>query len=92
MKYICKILFGMMTMLTSVLCMQAQEAPTAGWMNKIQKSIVSLNSYDKDMNLLHSGTAFYISSDGVAVADYNLLRDAYSAVVVDQSGARWLED
>lgn len=86
MKHICKILFCMMTMLTSVLYMQAQEAPTAGWMNKIQKSIVSLNSYDKDMNLLHSGTAFYISSDGVAVADYNLLRDAYSAVVVDQSG------
>lgn len=87
MKYLCnKILLCFFALLIVLPYAKAQETPTAGWTSKALKSIVSLNAYDKEMNLLHSGTAFYISSDGVAVADYDVLRDAYSAIVIDQSG------
>ena len=68
----------------SVVCAWAQSAPK--WTKKVQKSIVSVLAYGKDGKLLHSGTGFYIDANGTAVADYSILRDAYSASVVDASG------
>lgn len=73
----------------SMVAVLAQEAPAPGWTGKALKSIVSVNTYDKESNLLKSGTGFFVSSDGVAVADYDLFRDAYSASVVDQSGKKY---
>lgn len=64
----------------------AQEAPAPKWLSKVQKSIVSVISYDKDKKMIHEGVGYVISADGVAVADYSLFRDAYSAVAVDASG------
>ena len=53
---------------------------------KLQKAIVSLNTYDKNGDLLHSGTAFYIGANGEAVADYDLFKNAYKASVIDMAG------
>lgn len=67
----------------------AQEAPTQGWTSKALKSIVSVNTYDKENNLLHSGTGFYVSNTGNVIADYDIFREAYSASVIDQSGKKY---
>lgn len=58
------------------------------WGSKAMKSIVEVLTYDKDGNLKSQGTGFYISSDGMALADYALFKDAYSAVVVDVNGEK----
>lgn len=54
--------------------------------SKIQKAIVSLNTYDKNGDLLNSGTAFYIGTNGEAIADYTLFKNAYKASIIDMSG------
>ncbi len=66
----------------------AQEAAVPKWGSKVQKGIVSVVSYDKDGNPLKSGTGFYVTSDGVAIADYEIFYGAYSAVVEDMSGRK----
>lgn len=67
----------------------AQEAPTQGWTSKALKSIVSVNTYDKENNLLHSGTGFYANNTGSVIADYDIFREAYSASIIDQSGKKY---
>ena len=64
----------------------AQQAPLPKYASKVQKAIVQLNTFDKDGNVLHTGTAFYVGENGEALADYALMKDAYRAVVTDQSG------
>ena len=68
--------------------MQAQEAAAPKWGSKAMKAIVSVLTYDKEGNLMNSGTGFYINTEGVALADYNLFKGAYSAVVVDAKGEK----
>ncbi|MBO4564157.1 MAG: serine protease [Bacteroidaceae bacterium] len=68
--------------------MQAQEAAAPKWRSKAMKAIVSVLTYDKEGNLMNSGTGFYINTEGVALADYNLFKGAYSAVVVDAKGEK----
>lgn len=53
---------------------------------KLQKAIVSVNTYDKNGDLLNSGTAFYVGANGEAIADYSLFKNAYKATVIDMSG------
>ncbi|MBP5478801.1 MAG: hypothetical protein J6Y15_05510 [Bacteroidaceae bacterium] len=53
---------------------------------KIQKAIVSVNTYDKNGDLLNSGTAFYVGANGEAIADYSLFKNAYKATVIDMAG------
>lgn len=66
----------------------AQQAAAPKWVSKAQKSIVSVVTYDKEGNMMHSGTGFYIAANGIAVADYGLFNGAYSAVVVDMNGEK----
>lgn len=70
------------------LTLQAQEAAAPKWGSKAMKGIVEVLTYDKDSNLMKKGTGFYINTEGVALADYNLFKDAYSAVVVNTSGEK----
>lgn len=72
----------------TMLPLNAQEAGIPKWGNKVQKGIVSVLTYDKDNNLLKSGTGFYISNDGIGIADYSLFYNAYSAIVVDSKGVK----
>ena len=73
----------------SSLAQQRQEIAAPKWVAKAQKSIVSVLAYDQQQQLLHSGTGVYVSATGTVLADYALLRDAYSAVVVDMDGKQW---
>ena len=61
-----------------------QSAPK--WVAKTSKAIVSILTYDKNKELLHSGTGAFVSADGICVSDYAVWRDAYSASVIDQDG------
>jgi tetratricopeptide (TPR) repeat protein len=85
---IMKRIFFIALLAMSSLMLQAQEAAVPKWGSKAMKSIVEVLTYDKDGNLKSQGTGFYISSDGVALADYALFKDAYSAVVVDVNGEK----
>lgn len=53
---------------------------------KVKKSIFSVNTYDKQGNLLHQGTGFYTGVQGEAIANYKIFKDAYKAVVIDANG------
>lgn len=68
---------------------QRQEVAAPKWVAKVQKSIVSVLAYDQDASLLRSGTGVYVSTAGEVVADYELLRQACSAKVVDMDGRQW---
>lgn len=63
---------------------QQQSAPK--FASKVQKGIISVNTYDKKGDLLKSGTAFYISQTGDALADYTIFKGASKATVIDASG------
>lgn len=65
----------------------AQNAAAPSWAAKAQKAIVSVITYDKDNQMLHSGTGFFVAN-GEAVADYSLFKEAYSAVVVSMDGQK----
>ena len=67
-----------------------QESASPKWVSKVQKnSIVSVVTYDKEKNILHSGTAFFINESGVAIADLSVFRDAWSGVVIDMGGKKY---
>lgn len=53
---------------------------------KVKKGIVSVNTYDKQGDLLHQGMGFYVGANGEAVADYRVFKGAYKATVIDASG------
>ena len=68
----------------------AQEPLAPKWVGKVQKkSIVEVYTYDKDKQLKSQGTGFFVTADGVCVADYGLFKDAYSAVVTDVKGNKY---
>ncbi len=54
--------------------------------SKVKKGIFSVNTYDKNGNLLRQGKGFYVGDNGEAVADYRLFKNAYKAVAVDAAG------
>ncbi len=54
--------------------------------SKVGKGIVSLNTYDRQGNLLHQGIAFYVGVNGEAIADYRIFKNAHQASVIDSSG------
>lgn len=67
----------------------AQEAPAPKWLQKGQKSVMSVISYDKDKVMIHEGVGYVISPDGILIGDYGIFMDAYSAVAVDNSGKKY---
>ncbi len=77
-------------LMLSCMIVSAQEPAAPKWVGKVQKnSIFSVLTYDKDKNLMHTGTGFYVGEGGVAVADYRLFKDAYSAVACDMKGKKY---
>lgn len=65
----------------------AQKPPK--WASKVAKGIVSVMTYDATDNLLHSGTGFFMNTQGEAIADYSVFDGASKAVVVDESGKKY---
>lgn len=66
---------------------QLQPAPKSA--GKAQKAILSLNTYDKNGDLMKSGVAFFIGQNGEAMADYSFFKGASKAIVIDMSGKQY---
>ena len=75
---------SILTLLMCLMCLMASAQPK--FASKVSKGIVSLNTYDRQGNLLHQGIAVFVGADGEAVADYRLFKNAYHASVIDTSG------
>ena len=75
--------------MTLAMTMSGQEAPAPKWLSKAQKSIVSVITYDQNREKLNEGCGFVVSTDGALISTYSTFKDAYSAVVVDASGAKY---
>ncbi|MBQ0023150.1 MAG: hypothetical protein KBT29_07920 [Prevotellaceae bacterium] len=56
---------------------------------KVQKGIFSINTYDKQNNLIHQGTGFYVGQNGEAVASYAVFKNAAKATVIDAAGKQY---
>lgn len=56
------------------------------FISKVQKGIFSINSYDKQGNLLRQGVGFYVGANGEAIASYNVFKNAHKATVIDSNG------
>ncbi|NLV53384.1 MAG: hypothetical protein GXY64_09010 [Bacteroidales bacterium] len=75
------------TILTFIMCLATLIGNAQPkFLNKVQKSIVSLNTYDRQGNLLHQGMAFFTGENGEGVADYRTFKGAHKAVVIDDKG------
>lgn len=66
-----------------------QEGAAPKWAAKMQKSLVSVLSYDANNELLRRGTGIYVDDRGTVVAPYSLLKGAYAAQVVDMGGRQY---
>lgn len=78
-----KITISIIAIISAISTVNAQSFKALG---KVQKAIISVNTYDKNGDLLKSGTAFYIDKNGDAIADYSLFKGAYKATVIDMAG------
>lgn len=72
---------------TLLLCLTAlTSSAQPKFASKVSKGIVSLNTYDRQGNLLRQGTAFFVGANGEAIADFRLFKNAYQASIIDASG------
>ncbi|MBQ8675511.1 MAG: hypothetical protein IJ139_04110 [Bacteroidaceae bacterium] len=83
-----KLLLLLIIAYQSITPLHAQEAAAPNWAAKAQKSLLAVSTYDQEGKQLGSGTAFFISADGDAIADYTLFKGASSAIVTDASGQK----
>ena len=65
-----------------------QAVSAQNWINQAKKAVLSIITYDKDGNILNNGNGFYINSDGTAIADYKLFKNAQTAAVIDADGQK----
>ena len=65
----------------------AAQAPK--WQKKARKAQVSLITYDASGLMLHATAGVFVSTDGVALADYKSFQGAARAVAFDESGREW---
>ena len=56
---------------------------------KLNKSVVSVVTYDKNGNLLHTGNGFFIDNNGCALSEYSLFDNAARAEIIDSKGEKW---
>ena len=68
----------------SLLVFSQKNAPK--WADKARKSVITVTTYGKDGNKLSSGTAFYVSESGEALAAYDLFKGAEKAIIQDIDG------
>lgn len=71
-----------------VLTLQYGFAQNLKWVDKARRAVFSVYTYDKEDKLLNSGNAFYVTTDGIAMADFSLFKGAHRAIAVSADGAK----
>jgi len=56
---------------------------------QLQKSVVTLITYDLDGNLSNIGSGFFISKGGILVTNHHVLAGAYKAVIKTSKGSQY---
>ena len=56
---------------------------------KVSPSVFYIEVYDANSNAVASGSGFFISSDGVAVTNYHIIEDTYSAKITTIDGSEY---
>ncbi len=82
-----KILIALLILISPFFALHSFAQPK--FAKKVQKGIISVNTYDKQGNLLHQGTAFYVGQNGEAIADYSVFKGAYKATAIDAQGKQY---
>lgn len=62
----------------------AQVSPK--WVEKAKRAVFSVVTYDEQNQIRSTGNGFFISEDGVALADYRLFSGAKRAVIINTDG------
>lgn len=62
---------------------------TPKWLEKARKSVITVDTYDKDGKKLATGTAFYVTETGEALSAYDLFKGAEKAIVRDVEGKEY---
>jgi Trypsin-like serine proteases, typically periplasmic, contain C-terminal PDZ domain len=69
---------------TTVVAVAQERAPR--WMAKSRNAMLLVTAFDSNGKVLRTGTAFFVSADGEAVASYSLFEDAASAEAKSSDG------
>ncbi len=64
-------------------------AQSPKWANKMQKAIFSIITYDESDKIKATGNGFFIHSNGEALSDYSLFKNAHRAVIVTTEGKQF---
>ena len=59
------------------------------WLEKAERAVFSIITYDNQDKILNNGNGFFISSDGIALSDYTTFKGAKRAVVVMSDGKQY---
>lgn len=60
---------------------QIQKYDAVAVANKASSAVFYIEIYDKNANATKSGSGFFISADGIAVTNYHVIEDGYSAKI-----------
>lgn len=82
-----KIVFVLLLMLPSFSINAQEKLPKL--IKKIQPSVVSIITYDKDGEPLSSGSGFFINKEGHIITNCHVMKDAWSAEVKTYDGATY---
>lgn len=77
-------------LMTLTLCLLAQwsVAQAPKWVEKAKRAVFSVVTYDQNDKILNTGNGFFVTEDGIALADCSLFRDAQRAVVINSEGVQ----
>lgn len=81
-----RIILSLLIFALSAVASFAQLQPAPKFAAKAQKAILSVNTYDKNGDLMKSGIAFYVGANGEALSDLSIFKGASKAIVIDASG------
>ena len=65
---------------------QGSFAQTPKWVEKAKRAVFSVITYDKNDKIMNTGNGFFVSEDGLALADYSLFKGAERAEIVTADG------
>jgi tetratricopeptide (TPR) repeat protein len=69
------------------LCVQtAYSQNTPKWLDKAERAVFSVITYDANDKILSNGNGFFVSEDGIGVSDFTTFKNAKRAVVVGADG------